>query len=157
MNQALAIAIVVLGTSPIVASASDPAPMAEVMIRSDHSSNLWQFRTYKDGANCKGLSPPIQDSGWMEVKANEQFTFFVSGASSNEIFRYEYCWTNVTFTPQQGKKYVASFSFGEKTCGVSVIEVSDESSSSTAPVDFFLRAYKPPFLQNGSWCGKRIK
>jgi hypothetical protein len=156
MSKAFAIAVAVLSAFSLMAvTASEPKPTAEFMIQSDHSNNLWHFRTYVDGANCKGLSPPVRESGPVKINANEPFTFMVSGASSNDIFGYKYCWSNATFTPEQGKKYVASFSFDEKTCSVAVAEVSNEGRSPTS-VDIFLRAYKPPFFQSGSWCGKRI-
>ena len=156
MRKAFVIAGLLGAFAPIVVSASDAAATAQFLIRSDHPYDLWAFRTYKDGTNCKGLSPSMREADWIEINVNEPFTFFVTAASNSDVFNYKYCRVNATFAPDAGKRYFARFTFAEKTCGISVAEVSDANLSSPIPVDILLRAYKAPFLQSGSWCGKPI-
>lgn len=158
MNIARAITLVILGSTSMAAIASDPShPTATLQIQSNHPHGLWHYRTYQDGAHCKGISAPIPVAGPVEIKADAPFTFFVSAASSSSLSNYNYCWANVSFTPETGQRYVARFRFGRHDCGIDVVKTDSEGRAPDIPVAIQLRAYKPPFLQSGSWCGKPIK
>ncbi|RDZ26009.1 hypothetical protein DX914_19300 [Lysobacter silvisoli] len=152
------LALLLLGASPLSALAAEPAPStATLQIQSNHPDNLWHYRTYQDGANCKGLSHPNRVAGPIGIPASGPFTFFVSAASSGSLSHYRYCWSNVTFTPEAGQRYLARFDFGRDTCRVAVVKTGADGTEPPTSVDIQLRAYKPPFLQSGSWCGKPIK
>ena len=156
MQAAPALALLLLAAAPTAALASEPAAStASLQIQSNRPGNLWHYRTYKDGANCKGLSPPNKVEGPIDIPAGATFTFFVSAASSASLTHYRYCWANVSFTPEAGQRYLARFDFGADSCGVAVVKGG--GTEPATPVDIQMRAYKPPFLQSGSWCGKPIK
>lgn len=158
MNRLVGIFVgMALVAFPAIASCAELSDRnAMLKIELNRPSGLGHARTYRDGANCKGISSPIGTGSWMPIGAGEPYTFLLSGASNASIFDYKYCLANVTFTPEPDAKYIAKFQFGDKTCKVVMVQVAESSADEGDAIEFVLRTYKAPLFSSGSWCGKQI-
>lgn len=81
----------------------------------------------------------------IRVKANEPFSFAFHFSAGNK-----YCNMPATFTPAQGREYIATFAADSVKCYVSVVSATD-ASRKREPT-FKLRQWRTPMWEDGAFC-----
>ncbi len=131
------------------------ASTAELSFLTDRSPAYGGAVLYQDGANCKGPIPiNIRES--QTIRANEMATFLMGGEGDNARGQRVYCRLHVSFTPETGARYLASYELDDAGCNVVLVKVPETVGEVPKAVDVIAREYSTPMFSSGSFCGAEI-